>query len=246
MRHTPAIACALLGALLLCLPRPASALVLSKGLIHYARDMEFYYEQPRPESLIQLLRGLERAGVLGNAEKRMMVAAFLGEAMSRDKAAASSLRASGQQLGQQATQTLAWAVRLGNPPQAAEWLAGLLMGASEILRGQIMACPASLASWDITRETSVLQMYWGAFMASGRREWVAEIVRAACVYARLNASGRPRDPAFSVCRAAAASLYEMAPRHAAVRACVADALRTASGAEATALTIILQQRPTPQ
>lgn len=245
MKMITAIACALMTALMLCQCPPATALMLSKGLIHYARDMEFYYEQPRPENLRQLLRGFERAGVLGQAEKRMMIAAFLGEAMSGNEGAALSLRASGQQLGQQARQTLAWAVRLGNPPRAAEWLEALLAGASEILRGQIMGCPASLAAWDITRETSVLQMYWGAFMASGRREWVAEIVRAACEYARLNASGRQRDPSFAVCRAAAASLYEMAPRHAAVRACVADVLRSASGPEARTLTVILQQNGAP-
>lgn len=239
MRFIPAI---LTLTMLAVLARPAAApaLHLGKTLVHYSMDMEFYYERPRPEIIPAMLRDFEREGVLAIAEKRMMVAAFLAEAMSRYPDVASSVAGLDRGLGRDGRATLAWAVRLSGLPDSSPWLEELLNGAPQALSSQIRHAATPLAAWRLTSEKSVLQMYWGAFMASGDRDWVLKIVRAACVYARLNARGRQRDPEFAVCRAAAASLYEMAPRHATVRTCVSEALSDASGPEAQALGLIME------
>ena len=101
-----------------------------------------------------------------------------------------------------------------------------------------------LARWDIYAEKSVLQMYWAAFLASGKVGYLDAIIDAALRYARLNAGGRQNEASFPVCAAAAASLYELAPRHAVVRARLEQALQGRTGPEADTLRIILrQQRP---
>ena len=109
---------------------------------------------------------------------------------------------------------------------------------------QIQSSPASLARWDIYAEKSVLQMYWAAFLASGKVGYLDAIINAALRYARLNAGGRQNEASFPVCAAAAASLYELAPRHALVRSRLEQALQGRTGPEADTLRIILrQQRP---
>lgn len=230
--------------LVLCLQlaHPASVLALNLGLglAHYAMDMEFYYLHPRPEIIGPMLRDFERRGVLAQAEKRMMVAAFMAEALQSYPRLAASLPSLPAQLGGDGRATLAWAVRLAGLPGSGPMLAGLLEGASPALARQIGGCPTPLGRWPIESEKSTLQMYWASFMASGKKVWVLEIVRAACAYARLNERGRQNDPGFAVFQAAAATLYEMAPRHAAVRSCVSEALAQASGPEARALALILE------
>ncbi|MFR8275493.1 MAG: hypothetical protein ACLU98_03820 [Desulfovibrio fairfieldensis] len=54
----PPLAAFLLAALCLLSPRPVDALSVSKSLPLYARDMEFYYQNKRPEVLPGILRSL--------------------------------------------------------------------------------------------------------------------------------------------------------------------------------------------
>lgn len=221
-------------------PTTLQALNMGLNLAHYAQDMEFYYQRPRPGIIAPMLRDFERSGVLAQAEKRLMVAAFMAEALQSYPDLAAGLGSLGAGLGSNGRLTLAWAVRLAGLPGSGPMLATLLKGAPPALVRQIGGCPTPLGRWPISGEKSTLQMYWASFMASGKKIWVQKIVRAACEYARLNDRGRQGDPGFAVLQAAAATLYEMAPRHATVRSCVSEVLAKASGAEARALALILE------
>ena len=86
-----------------------------------------------------------------------------------------------------------------------------------------------------------MQMYWAAFMASGSNEFLDAIIRAALRYAKLNAEGLRNDDTFSGSAAAAASLYDLAPRHPAVQARLEQFLKNCNGAEAETLKTILRK-----
>ncbi len=192
--------------------------------------MEFYYQRTHPEVLPGILRTFDAQGVLAQGEKRLMVAAFLAEALRRDPSARHRLLPPPDTLS-----------RNGRPDEES-LLAGLLTPEDAPLPNQIRNSPALLAQWDIYAEKSVLQMYWAAFLASGDTAYLDSIINAALRYARLNARGRQREEAFPVCAAAAASLYELAPRHAAVQARIEQALEGCSGPEADTLRIILRRK----
>lgn len=238
----PTLAALLLAALCLLWPGQATALTVSKSMPLYARDMEFYYQRTHPEVLPGILRTFDAQGVLAQGEKRLMVAAFLAEALRRDPSARHRLLPPPDTLSRNGRFTLAWMIHLAGLPDEESLLAGLLTPEDAPLPNQIRNSPALLAQWDIYAEKSVLQMYWAAFLASGDTAYLDSIINAALRYARLNARGRQREEAFPVCAAAAASLYELAPRHAAVQARIEQALEGCSGPEADTLRIILRRK----
>lgn len=225
-------------------PCPAAVMHVTKGLTHYARDMEYYYQKPRPEVLPGLLRTLAGQGVLGHGEKRLVAAAFLAELARERKASLEALAQGTQALpgeaGADARRTLAWAAHLAGLPNEAQLLASLLTDRDAPLRGQITRSPAPLAAWQ-ANEPAVPRMFWGAYMASGNPLWLDRLLNEAERYARLNAAGRQGEPGFAASAAAAALLYDMAPRHAAVQERVRARLAGASGPEADALRLILRE-----
>lgn len=244
LRLFPPLAAFLLAAFCLLSPRAADALSVSKSLPLYARDMEFYYQNKRPEVLPGILRSFDSQGILAQGEKRLMVAAFLAEVLRDDPSARPLLLPPQDGLSQDGRRTLAWVAHLAGLPDETALLGELLSPDDAPLLAQIQSSPASLARWDIYAEKSVLQMYWAAFLASGKVGYLDAIINAALRYARLNAGGRQNEASFPVCAAAAASLYELAPRHAVVRARLEQVLQGRAGPEADTLRIILrQQRP---
>ena len=118
-----------LGALA-TVPARAAEMQLSKGVAHYARDMEFYYQAPRPEILLGLLRTLAGQGVLSHGEKRLVVAAFLAELAARRMASLDDLATGAQAMdgeaGADARRTLAWAAHLAGASQEGRLLDTLL------------------------------------------------------------------------------------------------------------------------
>lgn len=223
----------------------AAEMQLSKGVTHYARDMEFYYQKPRPEVLPGLLRTLAAQGVLGHGEKRLVVAAFLGELAAKRGASLEAMADVAQALpaeaGADARRTLAWAAHLAGHPQERQLLDRLLTPADATLRGHIGRSPAPLGAWQ-ANEPAVPRMFWGAYMASGDALWLDRLIDAALRYARLNAAGRQGEPGFAGNAAAAALLYDMAPRHAGVQEQVRARLAGTSGPEADALRLILREK----
>lgn len=231
---------ATLACLLITAPRPCAAIAVSKGLPFYAQDMEFYYQHHRMETLPGILRTFDSQGVLRDSLKQMMLAAFLGQVL-RNPAARQRLLPPPASLSRDGRRTLAWAVHFAQLPDEQALLAGLLQPSESLLLDQIRNSPTPLTNWDIYSEKSVLQMYWAAYMATGSYDYLDVIIRAALRYARLNAEGLRNDDDFSVSAAAAASLYEFSPRHAAVKNRVEFFLQGVTGAEAETLRIILRK-----
>ncbi|MDE6735149.1 MAG: translation initiation factor 2 [Desulfovibrio sp.] len=237
-----ALVCSL--ALLAFSPCGAAEMQLSKGVTHYARDMEFYYQKPRPEVLPGLLRTLATQGVLGHGEKRLVVAAFLGELAAKRKASLEALAEGAKTLpgaaAADARRTLAWAAHLGGLSNERQLLDRLLTPGDATLRAHMGRSPAPLAAWQVG-EPAVPRMFWGAYMASGDAAWLDRLIDAALSYARLNAAGRQGEAGFAGSAAAAALLYDMAPRHASVQERVRTRLAGESGPEADTLRLILRE-----
>ena len=232
---TVTLACFLFAA-----PKPSAAIAVSKGLPFYAQDMEFYYQHHRIETLPGILRTFDSQGILHDSLKQIMLAAFLGQVL-RNPDVRQRLLPPPASLSRDGRRTLAWAVHFAQLPDEQALLAALLLPTEGLLLDQIRNSPAQLTNWDIYSEKSVLQMYWAAFMATGSNDFLDVIIRSALRYARLNAEGLRNDDDFSVSAAAAASLYEFSPRHAAVKKRVEQFLQNATGPEAETLRIILRK-----
>ena len=231
---------ATLACLLVAAPRPCAAIAVSKGLPFYAQDMEFYYQHHRIETLPGILRTFDSQGVLRDSLKQIMLAAFFGQVL-RNPEARQRLLPPPASLSRDGRRTLAWAVHFAQLPDEPALLASLLQPSEGLLLNQIRNSPTPLTSWSIYSEKSVLQMYWAAFMATGNNDFLDVIIQAALRYARLNAEGLRNNDDFSVSAAAAASLYEFSPRHAAVKNRVEQFLRNTTGPEAETLRIILRK-----
>ncbi|MEG6502002.1 MULTISPECIES: translation initiation factor 2 [unclassified Desulfovibrio] len=219
----------------------ASALTASKGVSFYARDMEFYYKENRPETLPGILRSFDAQNVLYDRQKQLTLAAFLAETLKTDPTARQRLLPLVPSLSRDGKRTLAWAVHLAGLTDEAALMQLLLDKKDTILLQQIQHNPTPLLQWNLTSEKTVLQMYWAAYTASGNTVYLDAIIDAALRYADLNSSGRQNDPAFAVSQTAAASLYEMAPRHESVHNRVRQRLEGLSGPQAEALRTILRQ-----
>lgn len=236
-----------LALLLPCMRQAAHAAALAeRGLAAYADSMEFYYRKPQPQLLPTLLQRMDGAGLLADGEKRLLVAAFLGECLRKDPSTRSLLQSAlahaGQEPGHNIRRTLAWAVHLAGLSDAPALVRQLLPNRADLtLREHILSTPSPLLRWEATSESSVLHMYWTAFMAGGNTAYVDAVINATRRYARLKASGRQYEDDFDLCRQAAASLYEFTPRHALVRRCVEKALAaTRNPAEADTLRLMLR------
>lgn len=222
-----------------------AATLAERGLAAYATSMEYYYRKPQPQLLPTLLQRMDGAGLLADGEKRLLVAAFLGECLHNDaslrRMISSPLTQGGTENGHNIRRTLAWAVHLAGLRDAPALVRQLLPDrADQTLREHILSTPTPLLRWTVTSESSVLHMYWAAFMAGGNTAYVEAVIAAACRYGRLAADGRQYEEDFDLCRQAAASLYEFTPRHESVRRCVEKALKaTQNPAEAKTLRLML-------
>lgn len=243
--------------LLLCMAMPPILLpdmrhavqastLADKGLAAYAASMEYYYRKPQPQLLPTLLHRMDEAGLLADGEKRLLVAAFLGECLRKDASLrhviTDTLSRTAGKGGHNLRRTLAWAAHLAGLRDAPALVRQLLSSHDDLtLREHILSTPTPLLRWKVTSESSVLHMYWTAFMAGGNTAYVDAVIVAVRRYARLTAGGRQYEDDFDLCRQAAASLYEFTPRHKLVRRCVEKALAaTQNPAERETLQIMLR------
>ena len=235
----------LLG-LLLCLRSPtpvfsASGLMLSKSLPHYDEEMEFYYLKPRPDMLADLLKFLNSSGVLAHNEKQLMTAAFFAALAMENKLDLEKFAFQASGLGRDASRTMAWSAHLARHKSEQSLLATLLNNDNAFLARQIANSPAPLGNWDILAEPSVMHMYWGAFMATGKYIWLDRIIGASLLYGRLETQGLWRQRGYEVGRAAASSLYEFAPRHPLVKMRLEYFLANSKGIDEKTLRKILRK-----
>lgn len=238
--------CFLVAVLALCcalLPWQAwGAVSLQKNLPLSARDMEFYYQRSNPVVLPSMLRAFERAKKFAQPENRMMVAAFLAEVVRADSKALDVILPLAQELGADGRRMLAWMAHLAALPNEGDLLQQLLGPYDGTLRRMILQSPRKIAQWDFYSEKTVLNMFWATYFATQNTACLDAIIKASLRYARLNARGHQKDRVFPLCQAAAASLYEMSPRHESVRKRVAETLAGLSGPEADTLQVILRQK----
>ncbi len=182
------------------------------SLPHYVRELEFYYQKPRPKILPALFKGLDEAGVLGQNDKRLMLAAFFAALALEKKLDLQSLEPIARKLGENALKTLAWSVHLANCKNGSSLVESLLDG-NRLLADQIGETPAPLDKWAPLSEPATLQMYWMAFMATGKNSWLDDIIKSALEFGRLKSQGRWREHDYQVGRLAASSLFEFAKTH---------------------------------
>lgn len=206
-----------------------AAFNLSKEPSHYLGEIETYYLRPRPEMLEPMLVCLDRAGMLDNAPRQMFIASFLG-ALFREKQVEPEVFLENQRnLSASAWITLAWALHLANRDDLLTLQP--FSGQSARLREHIGNTPADLLKWSPDWEKSVVDMYWAAFMATGKQTLLNAIVNAALAFAHNRNSETGRY--------AAATLYDYAPRHPLVRKVVKEKLATARPSEKGMLETIL-------
>lgn len=193
---------ALLLILIFCpgISQPAQ-LYLNKSAPHYAQEIEFYYLKPRPEMLPDMLKSFGQSGLLENAEKRLFIASFLAALIQNDSLDIYQLARQIQQ--RDASHAIALALHLARPGAN---ISALLQPADQDLVPQITRLPTPLANWDPAWEKSALDLHWAAFMATGSNFWLDRIISCAINYAH-GAEGSA---------AAAATLYDYAPRHPAI------------------------------
>lgn len=232
---------ALFSFFLLACPQPCFSLELSKGLPHYAREMEFYYMNERPEILTPLFRNFHANGVMARAENRLMLAAFFAELARKKKLNLESFVRQNQSLGKDARHTLAWTAHLAGSSNERKLLGELLEPQEKPLLTQIKNTSASLLDWPLNREKSVLQMYWAAYMASGNPSWLDAIIESALKLARSQNSPRNMIDPGGTESAAAASLYDLVPTHKSVRERVMARRDGKSGNEKKILDMILHE-----
>lgn len=225
----------------LCLANACAAGMDGRNLASYAREMEFFYKVNDLDSLPGIISGLDKANAFAHGEKRLLVAAFLAEIIRNNSGARKKVMKLSANVSRYARHMLAWALHLSGTPDA-QVKNDLLSHRDDLgLLSQIESTSRDLADWNLYSEPSVLQMYWGAFMGGGKNLYLDSIIEAALRYARLNEAGRQKDADFAVCAKAAASLYELAPRHPVIIKRISEKLKGLSGAEAKTLRMILRK-----
>lgn len=208
-------------------------------MAHYARDMEFYYLNKRPEILSGIVRTFDTEGGLINAERRLMLASFLSEVIRQDPSLLSYVLPPEQTLSRNGRHMLAWMVHLSDLPNRKQLLLTLLDSNDTALMDQLERSPRYIYDWNINTEITVQKMYWGAFMASGKNIWLDPIIKIAMRYGPLKAAGRQKDILFTISATAAATLYEWAPRHHLIQKRIKYFLKKATRTEAKVLNALI-------
>ncbi len=229
----------LLLCLLLC-PAKTEALDLSRNLPTSARDMEYYYQHQHPESLPGMLRAFDKSRRFAQGELRLITAAFLAEIFKQEPEQARQLLDQAKTMSPEAQRMFTWAVHLSGQNALKNALNNLPASQDKALQLQLAHSPTPLERWDICSSSAVLHMYWGAFFANADQRYLDAMIDAALLHARLKAQGLVQDPRYKRSMEVAASLYEMSPRHKAVRDRLEERREGLSAPERETITLILK------
>ena len=199
------------------------------GLEHYIPQLEFYYQNPRPKKLSQILRQLDKNGVLNYADNRLMIAAFLSELARKGKVDLKSLAPANAKINLR--HTLLWSARLAGEKAYSLLSPALITDRDKTLASQLEHVPYSLRDWRL--EPAVVRMYVAAFMASGDEIWIEALIDAALLQNS------------SVAAASRAILFDSASRHRPIRERLEKRANSAAGDEKEILTLILSGTKNP-
>lgn len=185
-------------------------LVLSKSSNHFMTEVEHYYEKPKPKMLKSLLQTFARENYLDTPEKQMAIGAFFGELLNLKVITPAWFNTVAIKPDKDMRRMLAWAFHFAKKKY------DYLENSDKILENHIRNLPNDLLKWNIEQEPSVVDMYWLAYMAGGRTEFVDKIIRTALgCYPHAAVSDNPNFQAAS--SHAAATLYDFAPNHPSVQ-----------------------------
>ena len=229
---------------LFLLASPSLALNISRNLPTSIRDMEYFYQHQKLEAIPGIIRALEREQKFNKGELRLTTAAFLAEIFKRNSKAATEIVTKGQSQSLDTQKMLMWAVHLSNNDQLYDLVQNYAANSDSVLKSRIGGTSPDLLAWPILRSTAVLNMYWGAFFAYADQKYLDAIIDAAIIYAKLKRKGLVQDPQYNPSMAVCASLYEMAPRHEAIRKRLAKRLEGLDKGVAQTLQVILEQKAT--
>ncbi len=208
--------------LLFMMSSQAYAINLGMSAPHYAQQMEFYYQKPKPALIGPMLKNFCAQGILSHSENRLMLAAFLAQLARQGSINLTTL--ANAQSPDDLRHTVAWSIHLAGMSAEKELLSSLLGKKDRNLELQILGTPANLRGWLPPTEKSVVQMFLAAFMATGNPVWIDDIIAMATRPVRPSAHYR-QD--INLRNYAAATLYDYAQRHAAIRERVKKRLRNA-------------------
>lgn len=218
---------------LACEVAPAAEFTL--GSAHYANIVEFWYQKPDPDKLFPLLRTFNEKKLLDRPETQLFFGSFLSRLLGRGEIDKEELLIWTEPLGRTGARICLWAFHLANIPAAFTEESGLLSRSGEIFNSQVKKTPPDLAAWSMD-EPAIVNMFWSAFMADGNIKWVERIIETAL---KLNKSGNDKS-ANTAAHAAAASLWQYAPRHQKVRQALQIAAAKASGQDKKFFATILK------
>lgn len=194
---------------------------LAMDLGHFADQLEFYYQKPRPRELPRIVERMEQMGALKRADGRLLVAAFLAELARAGKIDLATLGSANA--SRERRHTLAWSARLAGNPDYSVYLTD----DDAALKKQLAASPSSLKDWPA--EATASRMRLAAFGACGDAAWIEQITDVALA----NGSGAGT---------ARAILYDATRRHPLVRARLKARLEKARGNERELLWLILGEK----
>ncbi|MBQ7617375.1 MAG: translation initiation factor 2 [Desulfovibrio sp.] len=225
------------------LPQKAFTLELGRSLPVTVRDLEFFYKHRQAQSVPGMLRALDQNKCFQKGELRLFTAAFLAEFLREFPKEKEKIFTEVSQLSPYAQRMWLWTCHFCQDPRLKDKAKGLPCARDEQLKRKLRQCPSSLKDWDLLQSASVLGMYWGAFFASGKTSYLDPIINAALLHGRLRSRGLQNDPRNPGAQRAAASLYELCPRHPVVREHLSKLRPKFSGAEAKTLDLILRSTP---
>lgn len=192
------------------------------GMEHFAAQLEYYYQKPRPEKLALIISRLNESGALNRADNRLMIAAFLSELSRAGKL---DLQNFASFRDKNMRHTLLWSAKLAGDKVYDRLSTRILATKDAALKRQLEVTPSSLKKWPL--EPSVTRMYISAFMANGDPKWIEELIDAAF---------HPDD---AISRSARALLYDSASRHPIIRRTLEQRSKKGSEEEKEILDLIL-------
>lgn len=210
----------------------------SMGTRHFAEEIEFFYQKPKPGILPSALAAMNREGTLARSDVRLFMAAFLAELARSKKIDATAIMKQCAKLGDSGRHLAAWLAHLAMLSDKQKFL-DKMPAKDRALRKQLRNTPAPLEKLRPETDKTVLRMYWGAFMASGKLRWLDPVIDLAMAWHNARKQGL-KGPATGA--DAAASLYEYAPRHELIRKRLEERLNTGNAVEKDILEMILKRQ----
>lgn len=204
---------------------------------HYARELEFYYIKAKPELLAPAIAAMARDGTLNKNDRLLFMASFLAALIREGKLEPKNIFKICDKKNAAQRRLAAWTIHLAGRPASGKQLEEFLAQDPTLLK-QLRSTPAPLEKLNPASESTILEMYWAAFFATGKFKWLNAIIDLAQRWEKNKRQGLDTLPAGS---RAASTLYEFSPRHEKIRQNIKKRLQNSEPDEREFFKIILAQ-----